>query len=58
MRRRTIDTVLVSAGVLGVVVFAVAAGLLTWGNSFAAALMTVLVALGMVHHRKTAEPSA
>ena len=35
VRRRTIDIVLVCTGALAVVVFVVAGGLLTWGNSFA-----------------------
>ena len=34
-KRRTIDSILISFGVLAAVVFAVAGGLLTWGNSFA-----------------------
>lgn len=35
LKRRTIDTVLIGFGALAAVVFAVAGGLLTWGNSFA-----------------------
>jgi hypothetical protein len=35
VKRRTIDTVLVSIGVLAAVVFAVAGGLLLWGHNFA-----------------------
>lgn len=34
LKRRTIDTVLISFGALAVVVFAVAGGLLTWGHNF------------------------
>lgn len=36
VNRRTIDDVLIGAGILAVVVLLVAAGLLTWGNRFAA----------------------
>jgi hypothetical protein len=36
VNRRTIDTVLIGAGVLAVVVLTIAAALLTWGNRFAA----------------------
>ncbi len=36
LRRRTIDAVLVASGAVAAVVFAVAGGLLTWGNNFAA----------------------
>ena len=35
IRRRTVDTVLIGAGVVVAVVLAVAGGLLTWGNNFA-----------------------
>lgn len=35
LKRRTIDTVLIGIGVVAAVVFAVAGGLLTWGNGFA-----------------------
>jgi hypothetical protein len=35
IRRRTVDTVLIAAGVVVAVVLAVAGGLLTWGNNFA-----------------------
>ncbi len=35
VKRRTIDTVLISFGVVAAVVFAVAGALLTWGSSFA-----------------------
>jgi len=35
LKRRTIDSVLIGFGVVAAVVFAVAGGLLTWGNSFA-----------------------
>ena len=35
IRRRTIDTVLITAGVVVAVDLAVAGGLLTWGNNFA-----------------------
>jgi hypothetical protein len=36
LKRRTIDTVLISIGVVAAVVFAVAGALLTWGHNFAA----------------------
>jgi hypothetical protein len=36
VKRRTIDTVLISIGVVAAVVFAVAGALLTWGHNFAA----------------------
>jgi hypothetical protein len=36
LKRRTIDSVLIGFGLVAVVVFAVAGGLLTWGNSFSA----------------------
>jgi hypothetical protein len=35
LKRRTIDSVLIGFGVVATAVFAVAGGLLTWGNSFA-----------------------
>ncbi|CAN5578608.1 hypothetical protein BH10ACT2_BH10ACT2_23310 [soil metagenome] len=35
MKRRTVDTVLISFGVLAALVFAVAGALLTWGSNFA-----------------------
>ena len=36
LKRRTIDSVLIGFGLVAVVVFAVAGGLLTWGNNFSA----------------------
>jgi hypothetical protein len=36
LKRRTIDSVLISFGLVAVVVFAVAGGLLTWGHNFSA----------------------
>jgi hypothetical protein len=35
VKRRTIDTILVSIGILAAIVFAVAGGLLAWGHNFA-----------------------
>ena len=35
LKRRTIDSVLISIGIVAAVVFAVAGGLLTWGHNFA-----------------------
>ncbi len=35
LKRRTIDSILIAIGMLAAVVFAVAGGLLTWGNGFA-----------------------
>ena len=34
LKRRTIDSILISIGVVAALVFAVAGGLLTWGNQF------------------------
>ena len=34
LKRRTIDSILIGFGVLATVVFAIAGGLLTWGNNF------------------------
>jgi hypothetical protein len=36
LKRRTIDSVLIGFGIVATVVFAVAGGLLTWGNNFSA----------------------
>ena len=36
LKRRTIDSILIGFGLVAVVVFAVAGGLLTWGNNFSA----------------------
>ena len=40
LKRRSIDTVLVSFGVLAALVFAVAGGLLAWGNNFSSDYVT------------------
>jgi hypothetical protein len=36
LKRRTIDSVLISIGIVAAIVFAVAGGLLTWGHNFSA----------------------
>jgi hypothetical protein len=40
LKRRTIDSVLIGFGVVATVVFGVAGGLLTWGNSFSSDYVT------------------
>jgi len=40
LKRRTIDSVLIGFGVVVMAVFAIAGGLLTWGNSFASDYVT------------------